>query len=450
MPKFSNAIQFKVAFGFLILTLTIVSLVYFILFNSEQSEKLIDQKSQFHSLSDALSSIQKSNDIYISNAARDYESYYRDLEVYYKVLISDISEIDKRIEKINQAKQTLSELSGNVFNLIENSKIHQLENSIVDAQATWKSFRKELMTQFGDNKEEPRLEWGAKYIAQNANAVAANFNTLIRDFDNISQEQTEFSSSSGKATIAVLLVFFIMFAGFFYVYIIKPLQIANIAFQRVSEGDFGHQIQFNRYDEIGQLIYSFNQMSARSDSVLSILSKLQSIDSLDEVVSILFSQSKNYIGCDLVAIVKHDFANSRYKLNNVAPPKGFKNLCKLKVQVESIAQKKYMQTFHSNRVPVKINSISGHTALHQEAEIAKTLIRHYPLKSAIFQPLEDVDGKQVFLILASYNENKFSPQHIELLNHLIPFINHKMQSINRKRIVTIKENVIEEKKFSLA
>lgn len=443
MSKFNNNIQIKVFTGFAVLTVAIISLVYFILFNLEQSQKLIAKKSQIHELSDALHSVQQSNNIYISNAARDYESYYRDLEVYYKVLVIDIAAIDEKIENIYQTKKNLETLSQSVFNLIDSSQIKQLSLSIDNSHDVWKKFNTELANQFGDDIKEPRLEWGAKYIADNAGLVATQFNSLISIFDAISMKQSELSKTSGQITIAILLIFFIAFAVFFYLDVMRPLQMAKFAFQRVSEGDFGHQIRLQRHDEIGQLIHSFNQMSARSNSVLSILSKLQSVETLDEVVKMLFSQSKDYVGCDLVILVKPNLSHNGYTFNNIAPQLNFKNLYKANIPISSQAQITYMQNLFTNSTSVRINNIPRHVSQNREAEIMKALISRYPLKSAILQWLDTHNSENVFIVLASYNENSFTPQHIELLTHLIPFINHKLKAIDNKK--PSRKNVVENK-----
>ncbi|TQV87459.1 HAMP domain-containing protein [Aliikangiella coralliicola] len=428
LTKFHSSIQNKIFSGLTLLIAVVMILVYCILESASQNQTLNNEKTHIYSLSDSLKNIQRSNTIYLSNAARDYESYFRDLDVYYKVLQQDLADIDEKITHLSQTRNILTALSQSAINFISPSNVIQLNLTIENTQNRWEQFKIELSEQFGDNKEEPRLEWGAKYISENASQLSNLFDTLISNFNTINSQQADLSKTTVNLTIATLIIFTIGFAFFFYLQIIKPVQTTKSAFQRVSEGDFGHQITSQRSDEIGQLIHSFNQMSARSESILSILSKLQSVKSSAEIVDILFSQLTTYIGCDLVVLVKKNLSNEGYRLSHVSPQANFKNLNKINIAVENQAQKEHLTKLFADGDTIQINNIDEYLKQFRNNLILQTLNSRYPLKSALVHPL-DFDSQEMALVFASYHEGQLTQKHQELIKHLTPFINHKIKSM---------------------
>ena len=444
LTKFNNNIQSKVFTGLALLISVVMVLIFCILESSRQSQKLINEKSQVNSLNDSLTNIKRSNAIYLSNAARDYESYFRDLDVYYKVLVQDLENIDEKIARLSKTNLVLTELSQSSINFINTSSIIQLNLAIENTQSSWDKFKSELSSQFGKNKNEPRLEWGAKYIGEKIPKLSHLFSTLIKNFDAISLQQNQLSKTTVKITILTLLIFTSGFAFFFYFQIINPIKTTKNAFQRVSEGDFGHQIITRRNDEIGQLIRSFNQMSARSDSVLSILSKLQAVKSYNEIVDILHSQLTSYIGCDSVILVKKNLFNQSYTLTSVSPKSNFKNLYKINIPIENPAQSEHLSKIFSDEIAIQINNLENYISQYRNNVILKTIISRYPLKSALFQPLTS-GSQNMALIFVSYHEGQLTEKHLELIKHLSPFINHKIKAL--ESITTTEE--VHQKKWGI-
>ena len=435
MQKLKSSIQSKVFFAFSLLIIAIVALVIFMQANSSNSIKLNEEKFQIYGLADTLTSIQQSSKIYQSNAARDYDSYFRDLDVYYKVISQMLTSIDKKVANLSTTKVFLADLSNNPTYYITGSGADTLIKKIDSTQETWSQFRKELQQEFGENLNEPRLEWGADYIVQNSSMMVAQFESLLNTFNQINVNQNNISENSGKIVIAVLFLFTSGFAAFFYWQVIAPIQSTNQAFLRVSDGDFGHQIKALRKDEIGQLVESFNHMSARSNTVLSIISRLQSVASAEDVINILYSELKSYTSLDLVIYAKPNKSNNGYLLNDLAPQSNFKNLTKVNVSINNRAQQDYLDNIANYGQSIQVDNIESFVKLYPNAVLLKSLISRYPLKSAILQPLtSSLNG--AMLIFVSYHEAQLNPNHQELITHLMPFINHKFVDVEAREIIS--------------
>ncbi len=437
--SFSKSIQTKILLGFVVFLTPIFLFTFSNVINSDINRQLSEKNLQVHSLKEAMDNIERGSAIYLSNAARDYESYFRDLAVYYKLLNQDLALIDNKLEKLADSKNELAQLAQSHLSLLDAVQMENLNQNIDNTLVSWKNYRNELRAELGNNLQEPRLEWGAKYISDNSKIVSSAFDTLIMSFEQLSLQQTQTSEIIGKTTIATLISFTVLFGVFFYFHIIVPIRNTKTAFQRVAEGDFGHQIEIKRGDEIGQLVQSFNLMSARSNSVLAILSNLQSASNFESAVAAIQEQSADYLGCDLVVLARSNLSNNGYSFKSIAPMLEYRNLHKFNLYFSHQDEREHINNQLSDNKSILIANIDSYCRSNPYEIILKRIINGYPLKSAIIQPLE-YSTRGEFLFFASYHESQFTEQHTELLNHLMPFINHKLKAIGELQKTKSAEN----------
>lgn len=265
--------------------------------------RLLSEQNCVVRLIDAVTEIGRNSEIYQSNAARDYESYYRDLEVYYKVIVSQLELIDNSFKALTESKATLLVLVDTPFNLNSKEDSKQLIDQIQKSSDEWKTFQLGLTEKFGDNAAEPRLEWGAEFIVANVETLNFTLAQMGKQFSKISEKQLTLARRGAQIELYSIVLFIISLAVFFYFRISNPINNTKKAFLRVSNGDFGHQINNKYNNEVGELVTSFNEMSARSQTVLSILAQLQTARTTEQVLQLLYENISNYTGCELVAMV---------------------------------------------------------------------------------------------------------------------------------------------------
>ncbi|MCO7225729.1 HAMP domain-containing protein [Pleionea sp. CnH1-48] len=429
MSVFKRSIQLKVLTGFFILTAIIVSLIAAILTMSEQSQKLANGKVVVHGLNDTIKTIQRSSSTYLSNAARDYESYFRDVEVYYRVLLKDIDVVTAKVERLSELKALVEELAGSRMTLIDKAEFDNLSSTIAETETQWASFKQSIFEEFGDNADEPRLEWGARYINNQSPDMVAQFENMVIQFDSIANRQTKVSAMVGQFTVAIVITFTLLFASWFYYQVIRPLVVTQKAFMRVADGDFGHQVPTQRIDELGQLTESFNQMSARSELVLNILTRLQNATSVADAVDSLYQSAHSYLACDVIIYAEKNAKETAFNFVQLSPKQSFKNLYKITIPTGVGNQRDlFLNQINSGEL-VYANHIASYVNEHVDATLLKALIDRYPLKSAMVQPLNKGDW-QSLLIFASYSENQFNQRHIELLTQLQPVMEERLSVIS--------------------
>ncbi len=427
LAKFKNSIHYQVLLSLTIISILWIAVSLTIQSLSSQARSLSEEKAKIYRLNDAIIELKRNSQIYQLNAARDFESYFRDLEVYYKVTIQQIDAIEQNINSLNTINNLLNNIESNPINFASSQDINEMSKLIESSALLWSSFTQGLNDEFGDNKEEPRLEWGAQYIVENIDELTVNINQLLTLFEKTNQQQGSILSIASNAEITSIVGFILLFGLFFNSRVLKPIQKTKAAFSQVSNGDYGHQIEESYSNEIGELITSFNEMSSRSDTVLSILSHLQTAKSLNEATEILHHNLTSYTGCDLVTIAVEDSQKDGFRFKHLSPSSNFKNLFQLKISYNNDAEKEHIEKVALKQSSLQINNISDYINKNRNSVILNTLITRYPLKSAIVLPIQ-IQDSAAFLIFSSYFETKLQAKHLDLILNLMPFIKHKFLS----------------------
>ena len=100
--------------------------------------------------------------IYKDVAPRDYPAYNRDVLLFYPLLLQDLGLLDQSVSKLAAVETTASVQAAALA-----AQLLQDHNA----------FETGLRQQLGD-LDEPRLEWGAEFLAANAPAIGGLANQL--------------------------------------------------------------------------------------------------------------------------------------------------------------------------------------------------------------------------------------------------------------------------------
>lgn len=108
---------------------------------------------------------QKGTD-YLEAPPREYEMYFRDAAVVHPMLMRDVEGIDRTVDRI------LS--SGDNGQKGGNSRLNDgagIEPQLHAVSEAWEAFQDEFAEQLGVDPEMPRLEWGARHLAEQTGTV---------------------------------------------------------------------------------------------------------------------------------------------------------------------------------------------------------------------------------------------------------------------------------------
>lgn len=97
---------------------------------------------------------------YLANAPRDYETYYRDVRLYYPLLLADRLLIDESIGRLH-ADAVLNRRGWSPARRTQRRLGERLD--VLNQQ--WDDFQNRMQERLGETLAEPRLEWGAETLA---------------------------------------------------------------------------------------------------------------------------------------------------------------------------------------------------------------------------------------------------------------------------------------------
>ncbi len=122
---------------------------------------------------------------YQQNAARDYDSYNRDVKVFLKDLEADIDSFSKRIVRLeNKFKAHVGfALPDSLSKIADQDKdMHTLDQAITMAQTDWGTFKLGYEEKLGHDEKEPRIEWGTDFIVENHPELEKTINYMTKEY----------------------------------------------------------------------------------------------------------------------------------------------------------------------------------------------------------------------------------------------------------------------------
>ncbi len=213
--------------------------------------------------------------LYETEAPRDFASYNRDLKLFYPSLNADLSGLSASIAELDGVQTHLENVSG--------------------LQELHSSFASGLAEKIGD-VDEPRLEWAAEFLAEQAPPLKAAADSLEQTL----QTQATDSLSSARELVklswligALVLLFTV---SWFWLRVTRRIKNAAQSCQKVSEGDFGTTIADKSRDEIGDFAQAFNGLSSRTRVVLGVVDRVEKDATPEQVFQTVWEESHSYLG----------------------------------------------------------------------------------------------------------------------------------------------------------
>lgn len=291
--KLSNKIQRQVLFGFIALLIVFfvtASVQWQALHGATHQASIFNQITQ---LQKQVSQILDRGKYYKNNAPRDFESYNRDVALFYNDIIKQIEIVSLGFKSIlNEKEPPLSNTLYRSFNA-EIKRDIEMGHMLLD---DWNTLVSNFHTALGEDKKNPRLEWGADSLIKQL----PSFSDHLLEWDDKHRKLQQDKTIFLKNTIVILLSTAILFSiiGIFWIYykLLKRVKKMAVACKRVSDGEFGYQIPSNQYDEIGQLIDAFNDLSSRTEAILALVDQLAHANSNTELIEAISNQ-KHLIKC---------------------------------------------------------------------------------------------------------------------------------------------------------
>ena len=352
---------------------------------------------------------------YIKAAPRDYESYQRDLSLYYKNVQKQLKNYNDIITDFEQ--RTLSaELTGQpepIYCNWDEQSINQLDTTAVK----WREFEAGILRSLGENKLEPRLEYAAEYIAENGDELVRETTRLSRAFQKMMEEKLDGISRINIVFINIFIVINIILLLGFFRKVFQPLDSTRKIFEKVANGNLDYKIDVESTNEIGLLSQSFNRLTQRLSSMFRLTERIHQANNLDESLEFFHTEFKQFLSIDWIGLMHHTPGADEFVLERIYADVH----CDLYENEKFDSHDPLLYQAASINLPVNINQLDNKA----ESKLLKKL-SGCQLNSVLSIPMDCLNNDILILVIAAKQVDAYQQQHIDLLENLTTQLSYSL------------------------
>lgn len=409
LPAWSQTLRFQISAALLLLVgLFCFSTLYSlqVLEAQRDDDRLLQLAGRLEPMVQQLA-MQAMN--YKANAPRDYPTYYRDLELYYQDLMTQRSELDGIIRAFESGSFADQDMPDPMAQVVLAPATHAAARKLAEF---WNGYGEELDRTIGDNKEEPRLEWAAEYVMAQKHGLRMSVDELLRTLEADLNARHDRAHRLSRLVLIGTLVFAIGVFIWFLLRVLRPLNLAVAGFQRVATGDFSHQVEIQRNDEIGWLAMAFNQLTRRLGTIFQLSTELQRGGDLNETLGFVAREVPALLPLDWVGalFVGED---GQVRLERAYADGELEQSVGTRFALAGTLLRECLETGE----PLHVGDVRELALLEPHYHFLRQLDAR-GRRDAIFLPVTDYSPVPVVLVFASRRAHAYSGEHQELLKNL--------------------------------
>ena len=370
---------------------------------------------------------------YRENAPRDYQSYYRDLRLYFQDLKRTRSELSAIIEAFaeNRFEDVLTDISTTMQPQLP-GRSHRVARDLGKA---WREFSLQLDERIGPNQQEPRLEWAAEWITEQHAVLEQTSRELVATLESDVTTRAAQANLVNRLVLVAAILVSLGIALWFYRRVLAPLATSVDGFKKVANGDFEYKVPVAHDNEIGWLVEAFNGLSNRLATLKKLLTRLEQGGDLETTLKTLSETLPALIPVDWIGVLIVG-VDGRIHLEKAfsdgkPDPVGQHNF-----KPDKTLLKECLET---NR-PLHIPDVRE-TAQLSEAYVFLRRLTELGRRDAIFLPIGSANSIQGVVVFASRYPNMYRTEHLELLGNLGVLVGASLgrtiQLVESTRLATI-------------
>lgn len=373
---------------------------------------------------------------YDANAPRDYPTYYRDVELFYRDLMAQVALFDAVVTGFMSGDFTAVLRRPAAW--MQPAREPGLTAAVTALEESWRAHRTGLMTALGEDTAEPRLEWAAEYNIEHLARVEAAASALaeqLRQWAVAEHARLRWLAALGLAgAVAVSLLLVLLLQ----VYGLGPLRHTLHGVRRAAGGDFGHQVPVHGATEIRDLAAGFNALSGKLHLLFQLLDRLQHGNDVDELVAFLSRDFRELLRFDWIGVVLVTPDSAAVRLESSAmdgvPEAGTKPLFRLQGTLLE-------EALEAGR-PLHIRDMDATAAANPGYEFLRDIARR-GLADAIFLPVAVATPMPAVIAFATREAGRYDDAHLEFLTNIAELLSasfgRTVRFAERRRLAAIGE-----------
>lgn len=407
-------LQIKVFLGLGALVFGAAAIIFYINLLAQDNHNNQQLLSYVKQLDVQGQEIKRRSTTYAKNAPREYNTYYRDLVIFYPDFMLDLDAFGNQIAHI---AKTAKEMPHNPLHKPDTA----LASSITNLQSNWHNFRLGFLEKLGSDLKEPRLEWGADYVEENQALINLITGQMISTIDDAIQQQLATNNQLTSTVIQASAILVLLGAIWFYFSVIRRISQTVNGCQRVAQGDFGYQLNIRGNDELSALATAFNILSARTRFVVTLISKMHSQDSVDNKVSSIWKEANGYLPIEWLGLWHYDNTNNSLELMSMRSERTITESTRTNLITATMNDTHLIDLLGSTK-PTRYNNLPEQISQLPNAKLMLEIRKLGLLNSVLIIPLKSDNDWQGIMVLVAPDEDAYSEEQIELMGNLSPFI----------------------------
>jgi len=263
-----------------------------------------------------VASLQQQAQHYKLNAPRDFESYNRDVAVFYKQFQQLLGSITQGIQQADILATELQQSPGYDLLFSGESDIALAVKQQQSFKLFWGTFLQNLNQEIG-SPQEPRLEWAADHIIATQTNLSNRIDTLYQTVVQANQWFSKSYEVFSWVVSASVLVFISLILALFAQLIVRPIVSTTKVCQEVAAGNYGKKVNVNGIAEAKQLQEAFNDLSSRSKLLMDMLGDVNKPGNVTTKLQRIYNSGKDALGCSWIGLMAFD--ENRAQLNASVP-----------------------------------------------------------------------------------------------------------------------------------
>lgn len=405
--------RFLLAALFLIASIALISFSHII---ADQHKNLLSQwSSDSEKLRFELSSLQQQAQHYKLNAPRDFESYNRDVAVFYQQFKQELSKIsDSNITLQN----TATKVADNPFlKAISNNT----ESPLIQSQTTlniwlqqWLAFNNNMDEHLGD-PNNPRLEWGADLVLDQYQDLEQYAEQLT---NNVSESQAwlnKYHTNLNYSLFAFVLSYIVIALFSLGWFVIRPIILTSKACEKVAAGQYGLHIKVPAIGETKRLQQSFNDLSSKTKLVMDMLTDIHQPSDVETKLQKIFDSGNEALGTNWIGLMA--YKNDNFELIGSAP-KALKYSWRHKsVSTNKQFGKDLLASFDKRWLDIQ--QLSKLALQRHDERFLREVHKNTRASHMVGHPFHCPKHNGFLLMFTTQQEQGFSPSQLELIKALV-------------------------------
>lgn len=407
------------------LLIALIALISFSQIMADQHKSIFSKWStDSEKLRLELSSLQQQAQHYKLNAPRDFESYNRDVAVFYKQFKQEIASISNiNTELQNSATEIGDSTILKAINSNADTPLKQSQEMLEAWIQQWISFSDLMDERLGD-PTNPRLEWGADLVLNQYTALQQASNELSKSINQsqtwLYQHHTSINYSLLVFVLSYIIIALISLAWF----VIRPIILTSKACEQVAAGKYGLHINVPAVGETKHLQQSFNELSATTKLVMDMLTKIHQPSDVTAKLQKIYDSGSEALGINWIGLMTLKEGN--FELISSAPEASQNTWRHKSVSIHKSFGKDLLASFDKRWLDIR--QLSKLALQRHDERFLREVHKNTRAHHMVGHPFHCPKHNGFLILFTTQQEEGFTPSQIELIKALVSLMSDALIS----------------------